>query len=434
MPEFQDFAWELKHLVFQQCTKECQKALRLVSKEFSALVTPLLFESIAIPTDWVQPFPVIIRHVRTLTLEVVDYEELDDEVKWANELQNRADGLNYPPNSLYSDVSHRAQAYNVYTGCREALQTNTTRCMTLLAGCLQNMSNLGHIYITDAVYEIRTHPYANRHCRLPECLFPREDHTILALAPISGLQTLAMKVLNGVTLELSRLNIRLPSLTIMSPFDERDSGFHYNILSSEPARDITQRPHFVNVLSTLTTLALELRYDDCLERTFAGRYEACKVSRLLCRVPNLQRLDLAMEPDYGNTEGSFPDFCTVLNQCVFAQLTFLRLVGFQSTGNELLAFTDESPKLVKLNIGSHDLLVGTWEAILEYWRAYLPHLEHVQLHNIFEGLGSNPNTAKKFCSWPRSIYHQNESTVRAYWEGQDQVQAFLAGGVNPFRR
>ncbi|KAI4109870.1 MAG: hypothetical protein LQ339_001654 [Xanthoria mediterranea] len=318
MSEFQDLAWELKHMVFQQCTKECQKALRLVSKDVSALVTPLLFESIAMPTDWVQPFPDIICHGTTLTLQVVDYEELDDEVKWADELNNRAVGLHYPPSSLYYDFNHRAQAFNVYTACREALQTNTTRCMTLLADCLQNMPNLGHIYITDAVYEIRKHPYANRHCSLPDCLFPHEDHTILALAPISGLQTLAMKVLNGVMLVLLKLNIRLPNLTIMSPFNERDSGFHYNILSSEPARDMTQRPHFVNVLSTLTRLALELRYDDCLERSFAGRHEACKVSRLLSRVTNLQRLDIVMEPDYGNTEGSFPDFCTVLNECVSA--------------------------------------------------------------------------------------------------------------------
>ncbi|KAL8649087.1 MAG: hypothetical protein Q9226_005724 [Calogaya cf. arnoldii] len=226
------------------------------------------------------------------------------------------------------------------------------------------MPNLRHVYLTDALKERREELY--RLCKIADCQYQGHDHTVLALPPISGLQTLGFKILSRLVEGLSRMRKSLPKLTITSAeLGSIHTGFHYDALVTYSAQVATQRPHFVNVLSNLKALTLQLLYSETLERAYFAGHNHFNVSQILAHANNLVSLDLSTEPDYGNDNESFPDFRRIFHNCAFPSLKTLTLGGFESTAPELIALTNGSPGIVKLVLSSHLLVLGTWRAILD---------------------------------------------------------------------
>ncbi|KAL8752995.1 MAG: hypothetical protein Q9199_005362 [Rusavskia elegans] len=438
MPELQSFCDELLLMIIRATTKRGQKALRLASRHFNGLIIPLLMMRITTQTDQVSPrrwsaLYSIGHLVTTLTLQAVDYENFDDR-DWPDELDWRWNGYDLNDNLLYHDPHHRNQALGVYHRCRQKMQTDTLTCMTLLGDFLRHLPNLQHVCITDAAYKVRKKPYANKRCSIPNCRFPGQDHTVLALPPTSGLQALGFTILSGLVLGLSRTETRLPNLTIKSPQGWKDTGLHYGTLISHPAPVITQLPYFVNVISNLTELTLWLRYDEGLERSYFAGQQVFNVSRILSNATNLVQLDLSAEPGYGDNDGSLADFRAVFYNCVFHRLRSLTMYGFESSKAELLEFTDGCPNLVKLDIDSHELILGTWAAILEHWKTHLLSLSFVELNDLFQEPGGvRPSTVKSICSMGHSDDEPSTNGERAYLDLRGRVQAFFSqGAINPF--
>ncbi|KAL9023654.1 MAG: hypothetical protein Q9180_008155 [Flavoplaca navasiana] len=304
-------------------------------------------------------------------------------------------------NRVYRNHRHRNQAWKVYKSCREDLESDTARSMTLLSTNLKHMLKLRQIRITDVTDELRTQPYSNSQCIIPNCQYQLYDHTVLAVPLIPGLQRLGVTVLSHVMRGLSDMLGRLPHLDISTPTGSHfmQSGFHYNALVTPPVPVMLQSPMFVSVVSSLTRLHLQLCYDEWLGRELFTIYGVPHVSQMLSRATNLVHLELEMVEDYENESSSLADFRAVLQNCAFHRLTSLSLGGLESTGAELLAFTDGSPNLDTIEIDSYELNQGSWAAILDHWSMHMQFLEHVHLINLFfERSASDLNEPKELCS------------------------------------
>ncbi|KAL8848654.1 MAG: hypothetical protein Q9221_006328 [Calogaya cf. arnoldii] len=406
--------------------RHCHKKMRFLSKYFAEALARPLFDKIILPTDRVRPLPRGIgRHISTMTLQAVDCECLDY-MSWCDLLIQSKIPADLRRDPLYRDRPHRKQAFKLYKLCRKDLQRNTTLCMTLLSNSLEHMPNLRHIYLTDALLERREDLYVTNLCKLPDCQYRDHDHTVLALPPISGLQTLGFKILSRLVKGLSRMRNSLPELTIRSAeLGSIYTGFHYDALVTQSAQVATQRPHFVNVLSNLKALTLQLLYSETLERAYFAGHNHFNVSQILAHANNLVSLDLSTEPDYGNDNESFPDFRQIFHNCAFPFLETLTLGGFESTAPELIALTNGTPRIVKLVLSSHLLVLGTWRAILDHWKIHLPDIKNVELYELFETSG--PDTMKMVC---RSSSLPGDE--RAYWDRHLVLAFFVLDAVNPF--
>ncbi|KAL8879741.1 MAG: hypothetical protein Q9192_008168 [Flavoplaca navasiana] len=405
-----------------------QMSFRLVSKRFNHVISPRVFRDITVYTDRSSashhPFPSsICPFITCLTIEVVDYQELD-EAEWRDEVEDRWTGYNMSHNPVYHSRRHNTQAWAVYERCRRDLQINTIRSMTLLSSHLKSMLQLRQLSITDAEGEVRTEDYSNGRCNILNCPHQNYDHTVLAVPLIPGLQSLGMTVMSLVMRGLPDMVGRLPSLVISSPTasDFMHSGFHYNALVTPPAPLMLRSSLFVSVVSSLTRLTLQLLYDDCLERQFFAKHGESHVSQMLSRATNLVQLKIEMRRDYGNQFGSLADFRAILHGCAFHRLRSLSISGFKSTEGELVAFTDGSPNLDTIEVESFTLIHGSWVAILDHWSMQL--LKHLYLTDLCERSASRRNKVRRLCS----------RNGPAYSDLPDRLQKFLVTGVsNPFR-
>ncbi|KAI4271151.1 MAG: hypothetical protein LQ337_006206 [Flavoplaca oasis] len=428
-------------MIVKETTKKDQKSLRLSSRYFNEFIPSDLMQNIISQTDRVSnhywPAPTHFGYlVTTLTLQAVDYEELHCR-EWGAELKERWHGHYMTDKLLYNDSQHRRQACRIYRRCRQKLQNDTLRFLALLGDFLQYMPNLEHIRITDAAYGIREEPYANSQCQIRGCPFQGEgvhqDHTVFALPPTSGLKTLGSIILDRLMLGLSRMQRHLPTLTIASTQDEHWTGLHIRTLVSSPAPINTQLPHFVGVISNLTGLTLQLRYDDYAQRDSWNGPQINDVSRILVNATNLESLNLSVEPDNEDLESSPADFRPILGGCVFHQLKSLTLSGLQSTPGELLGFTDHSSRLVRLDFRSHELLLGNWGPVLEHWKLHLQSLRYVELADLSEIWRPGLRWGEFVCRSCDDDYDPVESGESAYTDLQNNIRRFFfSDGSNPF--
>lgn len=134
MSRLEGLSAEILPRIIERCPESDQISSRFVSKRLNDAISPRLFRDFTVYTDGSSaghhPFPLAIcPFITSLTLVVVDYEELD-EAAWHDEVKDRWLGCRMSHNRVYHSRHHITQAWEVYERCRQDLQNNTIRLMT----------------------------------------------------------------------------------------------------------------------------------------------------------------------------------------------------------------------------------------------------------------------------------------------------------------
>ncbi|KAI4273059.1 MAG: hypothetical protein L6R38_006448 [Xanthoria sp. 2 TBL-2021] len=360
---------ELRRTIAEYSTKDDLINLRVVSKSWKEVATPILFSELTFrihttPAEWAArvKFDMGV-FVKTFYVTTIEFEDLD-----YSEYEERICGEDSCP---VGEIQHLQQGFATYEKLRKdhVEMMAEPHCLAYLSVLLDSMTNLQKVKLTGdfrAVYQ--RHLRILSDCESASSTSTFTDHAGLTVDPRSGLADLGK----------THLQILLSALAVAkSPFSELQvRGWRKNDQLRYKAWDIPATHDNLAVFSRLTKLDLTFYGDlfDALDAPTTTTTDAEDIScaaRTLSYATNLLHLTLELDyPDYRQDD----DLGFVLHGCRLPKLLTCEL-GYSTASYETLAnFIDGSPDLSRLTIWDRESADGTLDCIRDVLRKKKPQL------------------------------------------------------------
>lgn len=364
-----DLAPELRRMIAEVTTRDDLKNLRVVSKPWNEIATPILFSALTFrihttPAEWAARVKfgmgVFVKtfYVTTIEFEDLDYPEYGEQICGED--------------SCHVDEIQRLQeGFATYEKLRkDHVEMMAGRhCLAYLSVLLDSMTNLQEVKLTGdfrAVYQ--RHLRILSGCESASSTSTFTDHADLTVDPRSGLADLGK----------THLQILLSALAVAkSPFSELQvRGLRKNDELRYKAWDIPATHDNLAVFSRLTKLDLVFDgdiYDDLEDPTTTttdAEYISC-CARTLSYATNLLHLTLEL---HNSDCRDYDDLGVVLHGCRLPKLLTCEL-GYNAASYETLAnFIDGSPNLSRLTIWDRESSKRTLDCIRDGLRKKKPQL------------------------------------------------------------
>ena len=426
--------------VLKLLPKKDKKTLRLVSKSFSVVASPQVFDSVyfsfrkADIFKAASAFKYYETSINTIVLHPLVYSPMRrlEYRDWAKYKLGLTDRLPYG----WHFEEHITMGFNSLSDLRQsAIMSETTRMFKLLLrALLQRLRNPKKLVLTDrkryAEFKMA------KFCRWENCPIPKEMHKIFEPTPLlyaSNTRNHSLKPGENIPTWMSDAIL--------------DSGSHLRELVVEQGRAVesltrttmqsflsfTEKLHEkADLMSNLTKLKLTV--DDCevaidnsrpmyrpavkgrhCRRSDAVKFSTRKVAKHLAVAKNLEKLSLMIvNCDFKKHVDCSPSmFHYILHGCRFPKLQVFVLDGCAMQRDEIMEFLDGSPDLQHLVLASCSLQRWKWATLAERVKANM-HLAALSLEHVLGRI------------WPREDYH------RRFVDHDDGIERFLLhGGPNP---
>ncbi|KAI4271153.1 MAG: hypothetical protein LQ337_006208 [Flavoplaca oasis] len=341
---------ELRQTIADSIPREALKNLRVVSKCWNEVATPIIFSEFTYrihttPAEWASRIKFERGAlVKKLNLTTIEFEAWDRE--------SYEDRLTHSARRAEPEHRHKylRKAYAAYQKIRrDHLELLRKRdCLDNLASLLESMTNIVEVKLTGdcrAIHEFYPYSKEYNHCKLLGCnpdppVDKFRNHKCLNVSPRAGLFDM------GTT----HLQILLSAVArVKSPFSElrienlSGGGIPYHTLDIPPT---------VNNLAVFSRLAkLYLVFDDGMpslpsKAAVAEQYISC-VAQTLSYASNLRHLNLDLQDLYYDTYVE-PDY--VLHGCKLPELLTCELSYSSAKDAPLASFIRGCPKLSHLTI------------------------------------------------------------------------------------
>ena len=422
--------------------KKDKKALRLVSKSFSALASPQVFDSVYLSFRHVDilkaasAFKYYASSINAIVLHPLVYPPIR-RLEYRDVAKSELDLTGRLPYGWHFE-EHVTMGFNSLSDLRRpAVVDETTRMFKLLLrALLQRAGNPKRLVLTDRKR------YADfklaKFCRWKDCPIPKDMHQIFEVTP-------SQYVSNNYSVNPGENIPTWMSDAIL------DSGSHLRELVVEQGRTVesltrTTMQTFLNfierlheeadLMSNLTKLKLtvddrEVAIDHSrpmyrisyrpvvksrhYKRSDPVKLSTRKVAKHLAVAKNLEKLSLTVvNCDIEKYVDRSPSmFYYILHGCRFPKLQTFVLDGCSMEGDEIMEFLDGSPDLQHLVLASCSLQKWRWTFLAARIKAKT-HLTALSIEHV---LGR---------SWPRENYN------RRFVSDDDGFERFLLhGGPNP---
>ncbi|KAI4256843.1 MAG: hypothetical protein L6R42_006003 [Xanthoria sp. 1 TBL-2021] len=364
-----DLTPELRRMIAEFTIRDDLKNLRVVSKFWNDVATPILFSALSFrmhttPAEWSERVKFDKgAFVKTFYVKTIEFEDLD-----YSEYEERICGEDSCP---VDEIQHLQQRFATYKKLREdhVEMMAERHCLAYLTVLLDSMTNLHKVKLTGdfrAVYL--------RHLRiLSDCESASStsmfiDPADLTVEPRSGLAD------PGKT----HLQILLSALAVAkSPCSELQvKGFGENDELRYKAWDIAATHDNLAVFSRLTKLDLVFDGDTYHDldvpttTTTDAEYISC-VARTLSYAINLLHLTLVLD---NSDRRDYDDLGVVLHGCRLPKLLTCELVYNTASYETLANFIDGSPNLSRLTIWHRESANRTLDCIRDGLRKKKPQL------------------------------------------------------------
>lgn len=420
---------ELLSMMCGFLSKQVLKQVRQVSKTWERAAVPYLFDEIFMSLNMadLRIAKLVVRqfkqYLRTLVFSSVYILDVDRESfvdAFEEEYGIDRDSFDGDSEEEFgtnadNDIGHSDHAFKLYRIARKNQRESSRTGLpsAYLSFALASSPRIQKIVLTDSPSSRSIsrqslqafEPRRSKNCPIMGCVLEDTEHFPSEVRQ-SGFSCYGSA--NQWRLILQALSVTNSSVSELSMVPEdRETPMNTSAFSMSPGELSQAKLCF----HALTKLCLNCAWDP--ER-FSKRHIHPNVTKLLGCAVNLESLALVTHEEHDL--GTF-DNCplqAVLGGCTFPKLKSLILGFSEFTEVELLRLLTHSRDLRQLTIDCPILKEGSWGGIVDWARASLPYLKHVQLNQLYGGF-EDP--------WADTEYMDVYGHVREF---------FFAQGENPF--